>query len=118
MNPKAKIIPQCWGAHTCNPSYLGGRDQKDQGSKPDQANSSQDPISKITRAKETGDMAQVVKCLPTKLEAINSNPSSQKKKKILINFKFKIISLLHSLTHINTYILRHKYFTHQVLTLT
>jgi hypothetical protein len=27
-------------AHTCNPSYSGGRDQKDCGSKPAQANSS------------------------------------------------------------------------------
>jgi hypothetical protein len=27
-------------AHTCNLSYSGGRDQEDQGSKPDQANSS------------------------------------------------------------------------------
>jgi hypothetical protein len=26
-------------AHTCNPSYSGGRDQKDLGSKPAQANS-------------------------------------------------------------------------------
>jgi hypothetical protein len=34
------------GAPTCNPSYLGGRDQEDHGSKPAQANSSQDPISK------------------------------------------------------------------------
>jgi hypothetical protein len=33
-------------AHTCNPSYSGGRDQKDQGSNPDWANSSQDPILK------------------------------------------------------------------------
>jgi hypothetical protein len=33
-------------AHTCNPSYSGGRDQEDYGSKPTRANSSQDPISK------------------------------------------------------------------------
>jgi hypothetical protein len=32
-------------AHTCNPSYSGGRDQEDRSSKPAQANSSQDPIS-------------------------------------------------------------------------
>jgi hypothetical protein len=32
-------------AHTCNPSYLGGLDQKDHCSKPDWAKSSQDPIS-------------------------------------------------------------------------
>jgi hypothetical protein len=33
-------------AHTCNPSYTGSRGQEDHGSKPAQANSSQDPISK------------------------------------------------------------------------
>jgi hypothetical protein len=33
-------------AQTCNPSYLGVRDQEDQGSKPAQAKSSRDPISK------------------------------------------------------------------------
>jgi hypothetical protein len=33
-------------AHTYNSSYSGGRDQEDHGSKPAQANSSQDPSSK------------------------------------------------------------------------
>jgi hypothetical protein len=33
-------------AHACNPSYSGGKDQEDQGSKPTQANSSQDHNSK------------------------------------------------------------------------
>jgi hypothetical protein len=33
-------------AHTCNCSYSGGRDQEDCGSKPAQANSLRDPISK------------------------------------------------------------------------
>jgi hypothetical protein len=33
-------------AHACNPSYSGGRDQEDHISKPAQANSSQEPISK------------------------------------------------------------------------
>jgi hypothetical protein len=33
-------------AQTCNPSYSGGTDQEDCGSKPVPANSSQDPISK------------------------------------------------------------------------
>jgi hypothetical protein len=33
-------------AHACNPSYSGSGDQEDHGSKPAQANSSQDPISK------------------------------------------------------------------------
>jgi hypothetical protein len=34
-------------AHDRNPSYLGGRDQEDRGSKPVWGNSSRDPISKI-----------------------------------------------------------------------
>jgi hypothetical protein len=33
-------------AHTCNPSYSGGRDQEDRGLKPPWANSSWNPISK------------------------------------------------------------------------
>jgi hypothetical protein len=33
-------------AHACNPSYSGGRDQEDCGSKPAQENSSQDSSSK------------------------------------------------------------------------
>jgi hypothetical protein len=33
-------------AHTCNPSYLGCRDQEDHGLKPARAKSSKDPISK------------------------------------------------------------------------
>jgi hypothetical protein len=33
--------------HACNPSYLGGKDQEDCGSKPAKANSSQNPILKI-----------------------------------------------------------------------
>jgi hypothetical protein len=31
-------------SHACNPSYSGGRDQEDHGSKPAWANGSQDPI--------------------------------------------------------------------------
>jgi hypothetical protein len=33
-------------AHACNPSFSGGRDQEDHGSKPAWANSSCDSISK------------------------------------------------------------------------
>jgi hypothetical protein len=33
-------------AHDCNPSYSGGRDQEDRGSKPSEANCSGDHISK------------------------------------------------------------------------
>jgi hypothetical protein len=33
-------------AHVCNPSYSGGRDQEDCGSKPTRTNNLQDPILK------------------------------------------------------------------------
>jgi hypothetical protein len=33
-------------AHACNPSYSGGSNQEDHTSKPVQARSSQDPVSK------------------------------------------------------------------------
>jgi hypothetical protein len=65
-------------AHAWNPSYLGGWDWEDQSSKPAQANSSLDPISKITSTKWTGDTAQAVECLLFKCEAPSSNPSPTK----------------------------------------
>jgi hypothetical protein len=49
--------------------------------KPAQANSSQDPIFKITRAKWTRDVARVVECLLCKGKALNTNPRPTKKKK-------------------------------------
>jgi hypothetical protein len=39
-------------AHACNPSYSGGRDQEDQGSKSAWENSSRDPFSKIAITKK------------------------------------------------------------------
>jgi hypothetical protein len=39
------------------------------------------PISKITRAKWAGGVAQVVECLLCKCKAMSSNPSPTKKKK-------------------------------------
>jgi hypothetical protein len=38
--------------HVCNPSYSGGKDQGDLGSKPARAKSSQDPISKKKKKKK------------------------------------------------------------------
>jgi hypothetical protein len=62
------------GAQVCNPSYSGGKDQEDQGSKSAQANSSQDPISK-KKPSQKG----LVECL--KVKALNSELSTTKKKK-------------------------------------
>jgi hypothetical protein len=46
------------GGSRLYPSYSGGRDQEDCGSKPVQANSSQNPISKIPITKRVGRVAQ------------------------------------------------------------
>jgi hypothetical protein len=67
-------------AHTCNPSYLGHLNQ-DCGLRPGQANSSRDPIFKITKAKCTEGMAQAVEHLPPNCEAMFKPQSQQKKKK-------------------------------------
>jgi hypothetical protein len=44
-------------AHACNPSYTGGRDREDCGSKPAPANSLGDPISK--KQKRAGGVLKV-----------------------------------------------------------
>jgi hypothetical protein len=49
--------------------------------RPASANRSQDPISKITRAKWTGGMAQEVENLLYKCKALSSNPIPPKEKK-------------------------------------
>jgi hypothetical protein len=73
--------------HAYNPSYSGGRDQEDCSSRPTQANSSRDPISKIynigKKKKPRGDrsMTLVTECLLSKCKTLSSNPSTIKKKK-------------------------------------
>jgi hypothetical protein len=62
--------------HTCNPSYLGDRDQEDHGSR--SAWAKRDILSQII--KRAG-VAQVVDCLPSKHKALSSNPSTEKKRK-------------------------------------
>jgi hypothetical protein len=71
------------GAHGSRPSYSGDRDQEHHGSRPVWANSLGDPISKIsnTHTKRAGGVTQVVVCLSSKHEALNSKPSTAKKKK-------------------------------------
>jgi hypothetical protein len=61
-------------AYICNLSYSGSRVQEDQGSKPAQANSSQDPIlKKPFTKKRAGGVAQGI--------ALSSSPSTKKKEK-------------------------------------
>jgi hypothetical protein len=78
---KRNIFPARHLAHACNPSYSGGRDQEDNCSKLARANSLQDPISKVLNTKRAEGVAQGVERLPTKCEAVSSNPSTTKKKK-------------------------------------
>jgi hypothetical protein len=53
------LMSQAQVAHAYNPSYSGGRDREDLLSKPAQASSSGDPISKKTHYKKrTGGVAQ------------------------------------------------------------
>jgi hypothetical protein len=73
-NGKSRLLV----AHACNPSYLRGWNWEGHSSRLDLANSSQDPISKITRAKWAGGMAQVVEHLLCKCEAQSSNHSTAK----------------------------------------
>jgi hypothetical protein len=61
----------------CNPSYSGGRDQEDRGSKPAWENSSREPIiskTKKTLHKKIG----LVEWL--KVKTLSSNPSTEKNK--------------------------------------
>jgi hypothetical protein len=58
-------------AHTCNPTYSGGRDQEDCGSKPAGANSLSDPILKKNPPQEKDGMVEWLK-----VEALSSNPST------------------------------------------
>jgi hypothetical protein len=60
--------------HACNPSYLGSWDEEDLGSRLTWANGSQDPTSKLTREKWTGDVTQAIVCLLNKCKALSSNP--------------------------------------------
>jgi hypothetical protein len=58
-NYKNKIMAAM--AHAYNPSYSGGRDQEDRGSKSAQANSSWDPISKKKKTHHKKGLAEWLK---------------------------------------------------------
>jgi hypothetical protein len=63
----------------CNLNYLGGTDQVDHGSKPMQANSSRDHISKLHKPLRADGMAQVIECL-TSMRPTVQTPELPKKK--------------------------------------
>jgi hypothetical protein len=66
-------------AHACNPSYSGGRNQEEHGSKLDLANSSVRPYLKITFHKNG--QAEWLKVL-----TLSSNPSIEKKNSHIIGY--------------------------------
>jgi hypothetical protein len=68
-------------AHSCNPSYLGGRDQEDRSSKPVPANGLQDSISKNSIAK-----IGLIEWLNVK--ALSSSPRTAKKKRTILKFSY------------------------------
>jgi hypothetical protein len=63
---------KCAVVLACNSAYSGGRYQEDRGSKPAQANKSQDPISKLPKRRNVAGVAQVTECLPSKHEVLSS----------------------------------------------
>jgi hypothetical protein len=69
-------------AHTSNPSYLRGWDQEYHGSRPATAKRSQDLISKINRAKETGGVAQALQYLLCKSWVQTPNPTKKEKRQV------------------------------------
>jgi hypothetical protein len=65
--------------HTCNTSYLGGRDQEDRGSRQNQAKS-ETLFKNNLKAKRAGGVAQVIEHLPSKLKALHLSPIQPKDK--------------------------------------
>jgi hypothetical protein len=66
-------------AHTCNPSYSGGRDQEDHGSKPAPGKYSSDSISKIPNTKQSWHNDSVIEHLLSKHKVLSSNPNTAEK---------------------------------------
>jgi hypothetical protein len=67
----------CWMplAHAYNPSYSGGRDQKDCTLRSAWINSSQGPISRIANTKRDGEVTEVEEHLHIKCRTLSSNPN-------------------------------------------
>jgi hypothetical protein len=61
--------------HSCNPNYLGGRDQEDRSLRPAQANTFERPYLENTQHKKG--LAQVVEHLRSKNKALSSHLSTE-----------------------------------------
>jgi hypothetical protein len=71
-----ELFGQAPVTYTCNPGYLGSWDWEDFSSRPAQADSSWDPISKITTAKWTGGVAQAIEHLLLQARSSEFRPQS------------------------------------------
>jgi hypothetical protein len=91
-NPNFSQMPV---AYTCNPSYSGSRDHKDQGSKPAWANSSQNLISKKKKITKKG-WWSVSGCRPWVQTPVLKKKKKRKrrKKERKKNLNFKILTAL------------------------
>jgi hypothetical protein len=70
------VIKTLTAVHTYNSSYSGSRDQEDHSSKPTPGKQFMTPYLKKTHHKNrAGGVAPVVEWLPSKYEALSSNPS-------------------------------------------
>jgi hypothetical protein len=68
-------------AHACNPSYSGGRDQEDRGSKSDQTNSFRNPISKKKKKSQKQDCVEWLKVEGSEFKPQHRKKSKNKKKR-------------------------------------
>jgi hypothetical protein len=77
-----------WWFTPVNPVYLVGIGRRSW-SKGSPKQKAWDPVWKVTKAKKDWDVAQVVECLPSKSKALNSKPSTTKKKMVFkVRFYF------------------------------
>jgi hypothetical protein len=65
-----RLMSQVLVAHTCKYSCSRGRDQEDPGSNPGQANSSRDPVWKISNTKQGWQVVQVLEHLPATMSLL------------------------------------------------
>jgi hypothetical protein len=75
--------------HAYNPSYSGGRDQKDHSSKPEQANHSRAPVLKTPFTKRAGGVVQGVGP-EFKLWYHKKKKKKKKKLEAIISYLFSI----------------------------
>jgi hypothetical protein len=79
---KVWILDQVLVTHTCNPSYSGGTHQEDHILRPAWANLETLSQKYLTQNRAVG-VSLMVECLPSKHEALSTNPTTISRKKSL-----------------------------------